>query len=127
MCSWKLARELGQFSREFYEFVLPVVDMYEDGNDLVVTIELPGFSKKDINLRVKENILYIKARREDEEGQKHKGSIYYKHRPLQLDKRITLPISTEEDTETIAGTAKYADGVVTLKIPIPKSTNIPIT
>jgi hypothetical protein len=27
----------------------------------------------------------------------------------------------------VVGTAKYADGVVTLRIPIPKSTNIPIT
>jgi hypothetical protein len=39
---------------------------------------------------------------------------------------MVLPISTKDD-EKIVGTAKYEDGVVTLRIPIPKSGYIPIT
>ena len=128
MSSWELTREIDGFSRKFYEFAMPAIDMFEDGNDLVVIIELPGFSKKDINLRIKENILHIRARRDPDEEQKYQGIIYYKHRPSQLDKRIVLPISAEEDAEKIAGIAKYADnGLVILRIPFPESTNIPIT
>jgi HSP20 family protein len=48
----------------FYEFVMPAIDIIEEGNDLVVTIDLPGFVKKDINLRIIGNILYITAKRE---------------------------------------------------------------
>jgi HSP20 family protein len=118
-------REVSNRSKEFYEFILPPVDMIEDANDLVVVIDLPGFAKKDIKLRIVRNVLSISAKREDTENI---GTVYYKHRPLRLDKKIPLPISvSDDDDEHISGTAQYQDGVVTLKIPIPSSRNIPIT
>jgi HSP20 family protein len=43
-----LAKELDGRSREFYEFIMPAIDIIEEGNDLVVTIDLSGFAKKDI-------------------------------------------------------------------------------
>ena len=43
--SW-LSRELGNFSREFYELTMPAIDMFEDENDLVVKIDLAGFAKR---------------------------------------------------------------------------------
>src|SRR5919199_5322194 len=119
----ELARELDGKSREFYEFVMPAIDLVEDGNDLIVIIDLPGFAKKDISLRIVGNILSINAKREPEESL---GTIYYRHTPTRIDKKVVLPISIDDDKKVV-GTAKYSDGVVTLRIPIPKSTNIPIT
>jgi HSP20 family protein len=119
----EVMKELGNRSREFYEFVMPAIDMVENGNDLIIMIDLPGFAKKDINLRIIENILSITAKKELEENL---GTVYYRHRPTRLDKKVVLPISINND-EKVVGTAKYADGVVTLIIPIPKSSNIPIT
>lgn len=119
----ELARELDGRSREFYEFVMPAIDIIEEGNDLVVTIDLPGFAKKDINLRIIGNVLYITAKREQAEPL---GTVYYRHRPLKIDKRVLLPISFKEEEEKVEGKAKYENGIVTLRIPIPKSTNIPI-
>ncbi|HEV8404889.1 MAG TPA: archaeal heat shock protein Hsp14 [Nitrososphaera sp.] len=118
-----LAKELDNKSREFYEFVMPAIDMFEDGNDLVIAIDLPGFAKKDINLRINGNILSIIAKREQDEMN---GTVYYRHRPTKIDKKVLLPISVKEE-DKIVGKATYENGVVTLKIPIPKSTNIPIT
>ena len=120
----ELAKELDGRSREFYEFVMPSIDIIEEGNDLVVTIDLPGFAKKDINLRIIGNILYITAKREQAEPL---GTVYYRHRPLKIDKRVLLPISFKEEEEKVEGKATYENGIVTLRIPIPKSTNIPIT
>ncbi|MDQ5830692.1 MAG: Hsp20/alpha crystallin family protein [Thermoproteota archaeon] len=120
----ELAKELDGRSREFYEFVMPAIDIIEEGNDLVVTIDLPGFAKKDINLRIIGNILYITAKREQAEPL---GTVYYRHRPLKIDKRVLLPISFKEEEEKVEGKATYENGIVTLRIPIPKSTNIPIT
>lgn len=121
----ELAKEMDGRSREFYEFVMPAIDIIEEGNDLVVTIDLPGFAKKDINLRIIGNILYITAKREQAEPL---GTVYYRHRPLKIDKRVLLPISfKEEKEEKVEGKAKYENGIVTLRIPMPKSTNIPIT
>jgi HSP20 family molecular chaperone IbpA len=42
----EIMKEIGNRSREFYEFVLPPVDIYEDGTELVVIVDLPGFQKK---------------------------------------------------------------------------------
>ena len=123
ICSW-LSRELGNFSREFYEFTMPAIDTFEDGNDLVVKIDLAGFAKRDINLSIEEDILHIRAKREPEE-KTHTGSVYYKHRPHQIDKRIILPISVQ-DGKKVAGAAAYVDGVVTVRIPTTEANSIPI-
>jgi|SRR5579875_570222 HSP20 family molecular chaperone IbpA len=119
----EVLREIGTRSREFYEFVLPPIDMVEDGNDLVVTIDLPGFAKKDINLRIVGNQLHVNAKRQQDENV---GTVYFRHRPLTIDKKIFLPISAKDD-EKVMGKATYDNGVLTVRIPIPKSTNITIT
>jgi HSP20 family protein len=119
----EIMKELSHRSREFYEFILPPVDIVEEANSLVVTIDLPGFAKRDIKLRIVGNELSISAKREDVENE---GTVYYKHRPIQIHKKIPLPISVSDD-ERVDGTAIYQDGVVTLRIPIPNFSNIPIT
>lgn len=122
-CSW-LTRELGNFSREFYEYVTPAIDIFEDENELVVKIDLPGYAKKDINLSIEEEILRIRAKKEPDDETRI-GSIYYKQRPRQIDKSIVLPISTQDGTKVV-GAAAYVDGVVTVRIPIAGPNNIPI-
>lgn len=116
-------KELGNKSREFYEFVMPAIDMFEDGNELVVTVDLPGFAKQDIKLRIIGNILSISAKREPEGNL---GTVYYRQRPTYIDKKVPLPFSISDD-EKVIGTAKYVEGVIILHIPIPKSSAIPIT
>jgi HSP20 family protein len=118
-----LAKELDSRSREFYEFVMPAIDMVEDGSDLVVAIDLPGFAKKDINLRITGNVLSISAKRDQDETL---GTVYYRHRPVKIEKKVLLPIAVKEE-DKVVGKATYDNGVVTIKVPIPKSTNIPIT
>jgi HSP20 family protein len=120
----ELSREWDKRSQEFYEFVMPAIDMYEDVNNLVVEIDLPGFRKEDVNIRiVEDNILSVKARRKIVTEQL--SVIHYRQRPIQIDKRIVLPISTK-DGKRVTATAKYENGVVRLRIPIPKSTAVPI-
>ncbi len=109
----EVMKEINNKSKEFYEFILPPVDMVEDGNDLLVTIDLPGFNKNEITLRINKNILSIKANKTDNE---YRGTIYYKQRPTEIDKKILLPFSVDDDDE-ITGTANYTDGIITLRIP----------
>jgi len=119
----EFVKELGNRSKEFYEFIMPAIDMFEDGNELVVAVDLPGFAKKDIKLRIIGNVLSINAKREPEENF---GTVYYRQRPNYIDKKVPLPFSVSDD-EKVIGTAKYVEGVINLKIPIPKSSSIPIT
>jgi HSP20 family protein len=121
-----VAKGISDFSREFYEFTMPAMDIFEneDGNELIIKIDLPGFAKKDIKLSIDEDVLRISARRELEDESRY-GSIYYKHRPRHIDKKIILP-TIPQDGEKVVGAAVYADGVVTVRIPIAQPNNIQI-
>ncbi|MGI0083272.1 MAG: archaeal heat shock protein Hsp14 [Nitrosopumilaceae archaeon] len=106
----EVLKEIGNKTREFYEFVLPPVDMVLENDNLIVTIDLPGFDKKDIKLRVNGNILSINAKRETD----HDGTIIWHQRPHTIDKKIRLPINVKEGEDAV-GSAKYLHGVLTLK------------
>lgn len=121
----EVMKEINNKSKEFYEFVLPPVDMLDNGKDLLIVIDLPGFDKKDIDLRITKNILSIKANRKDNNDDST-NTVYFKHRPTKINKKIILPFSV--DDEEIIGTANYLDGIVTLRIPLKKSgSEIPIS
>ena len=109
----EVMKEINNKSKEFYEFILPPVDMVEDSNDLLVIIDLPGFNKNDITLRINKNVLSIKANKPDNE---YRGTVYLKHRPTKIDKKVILPFLVDEDGE-ITGTANYSDGIIMLRIP----------
>jgi HSP20 family protein len=101
-------------------FVMAATDIIEEGNDLAVTIDLPGFAKKDINLRIIRNVLYIMPR--ESRQAEALGTVYYRHRPLNIGKRVLLPISFKEEEEVeVVGKETYENGIVTLRIPVPKS------
>jgi len=118
----EVAREIGNKSHEFYEFVLPPVDMIEENDNLIVKIDMPGFSKKDINLSIRRNVLSINAKKDE----KITGTTLWKQRPDVIDKKIRLPIRIKEGEEHV-DSAKYADGVLTITIPIENTAkNIPI-
>ena len=121
----ELIREIGNKTREFFEFVMPAIDMYEKGSELVVIIYLPGFSKQDISLRILGNILSINARRQKEQDSSA-DTIYLQQRPLRINKKVQLPITVTEEDQVL-GSATYTNGIVTLRIPIPRYNTIPIS
>jgi len=117
----EVLKEIGNKSREFYEFILPPVDIQILNDNLIVTIDLPGFDKKDIKLRISGNILSINAKRETD----HDGTVIWHQRPHVIDKKIRLPIDVKEG-EDVTGSAKYLQGVLTLKIPTKNGKDIAI-
>ncbi len=72
--------------------------------------------------------MHIIAKREQAEAL---GTVYCRPRPLKINKRVLLPISSkveeEGEEEKVEGKATYENGIVTLRMPVPRSTNIPIT
>ncbi len=113
----EVMKEIGNKSREFYEFVLPPIDMYLNENSLKVVIDIPGFSKKDIELTLCGNILSIKAQKTIDE--KESKSLISNQRPNVIDKKIRLPINIKQGEEKIES-AKYQNGILTLIIPVTK-------
>ena len=120
----EMIKEIGNKSREFYEFVLPPIDMHLNDENLKVIIDIPGFVKKDIELSLCGNILSIKAKKILSE--KDSKTIISNQRPNLINKKIRLPIEIKEGEEKI-GSAKYENGVLVLVIPVTKkSKNISI-
>ena len=58
-------KEIDNKSREFFEFVLPPIDLHQEGNNFIVTVDIPGFNKNDINVTMNGNVLSIKAEKKD--------------------------------------------------------------
>ncbi len=118
----EVIKEIGSKSREFYEFVLPPVDMIEENDNLIIKIDIPGFSKKQIKLSIHGNVLSINAKKDEAVT----GTIIWKQRPDIIDKKIKLPMRIKEGEEQV-NSAKYAEGVLTITIPIENTEkNIPI-
>jgi len=108
-------KEIDDKSREFFEFVLPPIDLHEENDNLIVTVDVPGFDKNDIKVSMNGNVLSINAEKKDAAN----GRIIMKQRPRVIDKKMRLPITVKEGEEKV-NSAKYADGVLTIEIPITK-------
>ena len=120
----EMIKEIGNKSREFYEFVLPPIDMHLNDKHLKVIIDIPGFLKKDIELSLSGDILSIKAKKIIDE--KDSKTLISNQRPNMINKKIRLPIEIKEGEEKIES-AKYENGVLVLIIPVTKkSKNITI-
>ena len=120
----EMIKEIGNKSREFYEFVLPPVDMHLTDENLKIIIDIPGFSKKDIELSLSGDILSINAEKIIDE--KDSKTLILNQRPNKINKKIRLPIEIKEGEEKIES-AKYEEGILVLVIPITKkSKNISI-
>ena len=108
-------KEIDDKSREFFEFVLPPIDLHEEDDNLVVTVDIPGFDKNDIKVTMNGNVLSINAEKKDAVN----GRIIMKQRPHVIDKKMRLPIAVKEGEEKV-NSAKYVDGVLTVVIPMTK-------
>ena len=113
----EMMKEIGNKSREFYEFVLPPVDMHLEDDKLTLLIDLPGFEKKDIKLSLDGNILSIQACKEASDKEDHK--IICNQRPNIIDKKIRLPVDVQDEDDAVSS-AKFSQGVLTIIVPVQK-------
>ena len=108
-------KEIDDKSREFFEFVLPPIDLHEKNDNLIITVDIPGFDKNDIKVSMNGNVLSVNAEKKDDKN----GRVIMKQRPRVIDKKMRLPITVKEGEEKVNST-KYVDGVLTIEIPITK-------
>ena len=106
----------GGGSREFYEFVLPPIDIHEDpSGPVTVVADVPGFGMEDISVRVSGDLLTIRAEKREKVGA-GPGRPVSLQRPRRLDKTVRLPGG---GGTAGAGpcTATCSGGVLTVTIP----------
>jgi HSP20 family molecular chaperone IbpA len=112
--SKEFMNEIGVKSKDVYEMILPAVDMFEDGSDLVIILDMAGFEKENIKTRLSEHFLTVSAKRDKAEKD---GMTYWEQRPLNIRKKIPLPVKVAVG-EVDEVKAKYDNGVLTVRLPM---------
>jgi HSP20 family protein len=94
---------------------LPPVDIYEtDSKELVLTVELPGLKREDIDLTVEQNTLTIKGQRRPDDGVREQQYHRVERSYGSFTRSFTLPATIE----TSGVRADYRDGVLTITLPV---------
>ncbi len=94
----------------------PVVDIYDNDDNVVIKAELPGVEKKDISIDVKDRLLILKGERSTDSEVKEE-SYYRRERYYGNFQRVfTLPVDVDADKIK----AEYTDGLLKIEIPKPE-------
>ena len=96
------------------------VDVLEQDGKLIVKASLPGFDKDDIDVRVDDGVLSIKAEHSEERDGSDERVYRRERRYGAVARRLALPsVADGADVE-----AELKDGVLTVSIPVPEA-NVP--
>lgn len=91
---------------------MPAVDVFEDKDDVVVKVELPGMSKDDIEVNVTESMLTIKGEKKRHEEVKE-DDFYRSERSYGMVSRsVKLPVEVKPDEAK----ATFTDGVLEIRL-----------
>jgi HSP20 family protein len=93
---------------------MPLCQMQQTPNSVVLRFELPGVEKNHIHLNVTANSIEIKVDKKQEHEVKKKGAYSYSSSQSQFYRKISLPFDVKADKAE----AEYTNGV--LKVEIPK-------
>ena len=91
----------------------PRVNVEEADDRFVVTADLPGMKKEDIDIQLQENVLTIKGERKHEKEEKEKNYHIFERSCGTFQRAFTLP----ENVEMEKIDAEYRDGVLSIAIP----------
>lgn len=109
MPSWAL-REQGE------ESWMPRLDVFNRNGDLVVKADLPGMSKKDIDVSVENGNLVVKGERKHESEVKEENYYRCERGFGSFYRRLPLP----EGVDPAKVKAHFADGVLEVDVPLPE-------
>ena len=94
--------------------VYPYINLFQDGYDTILTAEIPGVKKEDINIEVKNNLIRISGKRSMDYPEK--SSVHRMERKqMRFDRTLKLPTRVSADQIN----AEYNDGV--LKVVLPRA------
>jgi HSP20 family protein len=101
------------FKTEGLDFTAPMVDLYEEKDDIVVKAELPGMEKENIEVNLTERTLTIKGEKKKEEETKDKD--YYRSERSYGAFLRTLELPKEVHADKIK--ANFKNGVLEVRLP----------
>ena len=90
----------------------PPINVFQQGQDMLVVIELPGVDKNDLQIQAKNNTIRISGRKAITYPEEM--SLHRRERMRgEFDRTITLPVQIDADHIK----AEYRDGILALFLP----------
>lgn len=89
------------------------MDMIDRGEDLVVTVDLPGYERDDVEVYVSNQTLHIEVEHEEREEMEDHRIIRQERRHRSLSRSMSLPTSVDDE----AVSARMKNGVLTITLP----------
>lgn len=91
----------------------PAVDITEKEDQLVLTAELPGMRKEDIEIELENNVLTIRGEKKAEREEKGEQRYVYERQFGSFSRSFTLPRTVNADQIR----ARFDNGVLTVTMP----------
>jgi HSP20 family protein len=90
----------------------PPINVFQQGEDILAIVELPGVSKDDLVIQARENTIRISGRKAIDYGE---GISVHRRERIsgEFDRTLTIPVQIEPDGIK----AEYRDGVLALLLP----------
>lgn len=105
----RLARALAEESRD----LIPAVEVSESDGAYVITVELPGAARGDVNVEVHDNVLTIRGHKRSEREEKKEHRRVVERRYGSFARSFTLPANAAVDRVK----ASFDNGVLTVEVP----------
>ncbi|MCD6220950.1 Hsp20/alpha crystallin family protein [bacterium] len=91
----------------------PSIDVYEEGDNIIVKAEIPGVKKEDISVTLSDDTLTISGKKSEEKEVKKENYYRKEIRSGSFSRSFTLPARVDKDKVK----ATYKDGVLQLVLP----------
>lgn len=91
----------------------PLTDVAEEDDRIIVTTDLPGIDKENVELSVKDNYLVISAEKGKEEETEKEGYLRKERSTIRYYREVPLPEGITEE----GATAQLKNGVLTVTLP----------
>jgi len=94
------------------EVKTPVIELKDEGRELVATIEMPGVDKNDIKLKVNPDSVSVSAEKKKEKEEKTKNKYYSERSYSRFYRSFSLPVEVNPSKVN----AKYDNGVLEVRM-----------
>jgi HSP20 family protein len=91
----------------------PPMDVYEDENNYIVNLEVPGLKKEDFEISLKDGELTLSGERKNETRNEKEGTTHSERFFGRFQRTVTLP----SPVDNAAVKANYTDGLLTITLP----------
>ncbi|WP_277554043.1 Hsp20/alpha crystallin family protein [Halobaculum limi] len=107
---WEPESRLGRWTSQFE--AMPV-DLADHEDEFVVTVDLPGFERDNVDVRVTDHTLQIDADHEEAVDEEAEHYLRHERRHESMHRSIRLPDEVDKDSVN----AQMKNGVLTITLP----------